>query len=158
MKMLNYLLLSLFFTVSLFAEASYPDLEQRVKRLEEQVAELLDKQSFQEQIQDIHSKNEFNINDEKRLFERFSEKMYQKEEDNLYPWLDLNKWKSIKLGMSPKDVIEILGKPTLDELSLNKRIDNVFTYKGRVVSTNKKVEGKVRFYKEGVIEILFPSK
>lgn len=107
---------------------------------------------------DADSKKNIVIDDENTLFERFSQKMYQKEEDKLFPWLDLNKWKSVQLKMDEKEVIEILGKPTLDELSLNKRIDNVFTYKGRVLSTNKKVEGKVRFYKGKVIDISAPRK
>ena len=81
-----------------------------------------------------------------------------RDRDKLYPWLDLKKWDSLKLGMNQDTVREILGKPTLDEISLNKRIDNVFTYKGRVISTNKKVEGKVRFYKDESVEILPPEK
>ena len=53
-------------------------------------------------------------------------------------------------GMPVESVLQILGKPTLNEPSLHKRIDYVFTYEGRRVATKKKVEGKVRFYKDRV--------
>lgn len=158
MNFLKYLSVFPAFTVSLLADVSCKDLEQRLVTLETQFAQLINKLSIQEHSLDADSKKNIVLDDENTLFERFSQKMYQKEEDKLFPWLDLNKWKSVQLKMDEKEVLEILGKPTLDELSLNKRIDNVFTYKGRVLSTNKKVEGKVRFYKGKVIDISAPRK
>ena len=61
------------------------------------------------------------------------------------------------MGMSPEDVIAQLGEPTLDEPSLNRRIDFVYTYQGRRPATNKKIEGKVRFYKGEAIDIERPA-
>jgi hypothetical protein len=158
MNLLKFLLLALLYASSLFSETSYQDLEYRVKLLEEQLTELLEKQATSKDKADTYPIDQISISEEKSLFERFSKEMHQKEEDKLYPWLDLKKWDSLKLGMNQDTVREILGKPTLDEISLNKRIDNVFTYKGRVISTNKKVEGKVRFYKDESVEILPPEK
>lgn len=158
MNFIKYLSLTIALTISLFADVSCEEIEKRLVSLETQLAQLINKLSIQEHNMDAESKQNIVVNDENTLFERFSQKMYQKEEDKLFPWLNLNKWESVQLGMDEKEVLEILGKPTLDELSLNKRIDNVFTYKGRVLSTNKKVEGKVRFYKGKVIDILVPQK
>ena len=40
---------------------------------------------------------------------------------------------------------------------MHKRVDFVYTYKGRRVATAKKVTGIVRFYKDKVIEIEVPE-
>ena len=64
-----------------------------------------------------------------------------------------DKWSRIQKGMSPRQVIDVLGAPTLDEPSLHKRKDRVWTWMGRRVATAKRVEGIIRFYKGEVIEI-----
>ena len=76
-----------------------------------------------------------------------------KEEAANYPWMDDAKWVKIRKGMSPGSVVKVLGLPTLDEPSLNKRVDRVYTWQGRRVATAEKVEGIIRFYKGKVIEI-----
>jgi hypothetical protein len=77
----------------------------------------------------------------------------KKEEAANYPWMDAVKWDRVRKGMSPGAVVKVLGLPTLDEPSLHKRKDRVYTWQGRRVATAKKVEGIVRFYKGKVIEI-----
>ena len=69
--------------------------------------------------------------------------------------MDIAKWDNLNLEMSPDQVIEILGKPTKNNESLNKRIDFVFIYK-RVLSDSK-LEGFVRFRKGLVVEIEKPK-
>ena len=91
--------------------------------------------------------------DRKTLVEDVVRVIQQREESANYPWMDDAKWAKIKKGMSPEAVIAILGQPTLDEPSLHKRKDRVFTWQGRRVATAKRVEGIIRFYKGGVIEI-----
>jgi hypothetical protein len=51
----------------------------------------------------------------------------------------------------------VLDQPTLNEPSMHKRVDLVYTYQGRRVATAKKVAGIVRFYKGKVIEIEAPD-
>ena len=91
--------------------------------------------------------------DRQSLVEDVVRTIQQREESAHYPWMDSVKWSQIKKGMSPEAVIAILGEPTLDEPSLHKRKDRVFTWQGRRVATAKRVEGIIRFYKGGVIEI-----
>ena len=84
-------------------------------------------------------------------------RIQKQEEAAFYPWMDLSKWEGIRKRMSPEQVIAILGEPTLDEPSLHKRKDRVFTWEGRRVATGEKVEGIIRFYKGKVIEIERPA-
>ena len=91
--------------------------------------------------------------DRESLVEDVVRVIQQREESANYPWMDADKWSKIRKGMSPEAVIAVLGDPTLDEPSLHKRKDRVFTWQGRRVATAKKVEGIIRFYKGGVIEI-----
>ena len=80
----------------------------------------------------------------------------QREQQVNFPWMDLSKWAPLREGQSPEEVVAILGEPTLDEPSLNRRIDFVYTYEARRPATNKKVVGKIRFYKGEAIEIVRP--
>ena len=80
-----------------------------------------------------------------------------REEGANYPWMDSAKWASLRKGMSPEAVVGVLGRPTLNEPSMHKRVDVVYTYQGRRVATGKKVEGIIRFYKDRVIEIELPQ-
>ena len=80
----------------------------------------------------------------------------QREQQVNFPWMNLSKWALLREGQTPEQVVAILGEPTLDEPSLNRRIDFVFTYEGRRPATNKKVVGKIRFYKGEAIEIVRP--
>ncbi|MCB1122134.1 MAG: hypothetical protein KJT03_11335 [Verrucomicrobiae bacterium] len=59
--------------------------------------------------------------------------------------------------MSKDDAIAILGEPDLIEPSLYKRVDTVFTYKGRQSSTGKRVQGIIRFYRDQLKEIESPE-
>jgi hypothetical protein len=91
------------------------------------------------------------------LIDDVVQRIQSKEEAANYPWMESQKWTTIRKGMSQERVIAILGEPTLDEPSLHKRKDRVFTWQGRRVATNKRVEGIIRFYKGEVIEIEPPA-
>ena len=80
-----------------------------------------------------------------------------REESVTYPWMDEQKWAQIRKGMSSEAVSAILGEPYTNEPSLRKRVDFVFTYRGRRVATNERVEAKVRFYKNVVVDIMKPK-
>ena len=90
------------------------------------------------------------------LIENVVAAVKQREQEVNFPWMDSTKWAPLRMGMSPEDVIAQLGEPTLDEPSLNRRIDFVYTYQGRRPATNQRIEGKVRFYKGEAIDIERP--
>ena len=69
-------------------------------------------------------------------------------EKAVYPWMQAEKWAQLNKGMTPDEVVAVLGPP-LNDPSLHKRIDTVYTYVGRRVATNEKTTGIVRFYKCG---------
>ena len=90
------------------------------------------------------------------LIENVVAAVKQREQAINFPWMNSAKWAPLRMGMSPEDVIAQLGEPTLDEPSLNRRIDFVYTYQGRRPATNKKIEGKIRFYKGEAVDIERP--
>ena len=75
------------------------------------------------------------------------------EQDVNFPWMDNSKWALIRNGQSIDQVVKILGKPTLNEPSLRKWVDFVYTYQGRRPATGKRVVGKVRFRKGIVVDL-----
>ena len=77
----------------------------------------------------------------------------QHEQEVNFPWMDNSKWALIRNGQSVDQVVTILGKPTLNEPSLRKWVDSVYTYQGRRPATNKRIVGKVRFRKGVVVDI-----
>jgi hypothetical protein len=91
------------------------------------------------------------------LIESVVQTIQTREEKAVYPWMQAGKWARIKVGLSPEAVVEILGAPTLNEPSLHKRVDVVYTYQGRRVATNDKITGIIRFYKGVVIEVERPE-
>ena len=96
------------------------------------------------------------ITDKESLIESVVNTIQAKEEGANFPWMDAAKWASLKMGMSPEDVVAVIGSPTLNEPSMHKRVDFVYTYQGRRVATAKKVEGIIRFYKGKVVEVESP--
>ena len=80
-----------------------------------------------------------------------------REDATTYPWMDTALWESLAKGMSPKEITSILGRPTLNEPSLSKRIDVVYTYKGKQSSTGNRIKGVVRFYRNQLVEIEPPE-
>ena len=95
--------------------------------------------------------------DKNALIDNVVSTIQAREEIANYPWMDTEKWSKIKKGMSPEEVVAVLDKPTLNEPSMHKRVDIVYTYEGRRVATAKKVTGIVRFYKGKAIEIEVPE-
>lgn len=91
------------------------------------------------------------------LIESVVQTIQTREEKAVFPWMQAEKWAGIKKGMTPEAVVEILGVPTLNEPSLHKRVDTVYTYEGRRVATNEKVTGIIRFYKGVAIEVELPE-
>ena len=95
--------------------------------------------------------------DKSSLNENVVQTIQAREESANYPWMDASKWANLSKGMSPEEVVAVLDQPTLNEPSMHKRVDLVYTYQGRRVATAKKVAGIVRFYKGKVIEIEVPD-
>lgn len=95
--------------------------------------------------------------DRNSLIENVVEKIQAQEESANFPWMEASKWVSLRKGMTPEEVVTLLEQPTLNEPSLHKRIDFVYTYQGRRVATAKKVTGIIRFYKGKVIAVEAPD-
>lgn len=95
--------------------------------------------------------------DRNSLIENVVEKIQAREESANFPWMEASKWVNVRKGMTPEEVVTLLEQPTLNEPSLHKRVDFVYTYQGRRVATAKKVTGIIRFYKGKVIEVQAPD-
>jgi len=95
--------------------------------------------------------------DRNSLIENVVEKIQAQEESANFPWMEASKWVNVRKGMTPEEVVTLLEQPTLNEPSLHKRVDFVYTYQGRRVATAKKVTGIIRFYKGKVIEVEAPD-
>ncbi|MDG1667310.1 MAG: outer membrane protein assembly factor BamE [Opitutae bacterium] len=95
--------------------------------------------------------------DRNSLIENVVEKIQAREESANFPWMEASKWVSLRKGMTPEEVVTLLEQPTLNEPSLHKRVDFVYTYQGRRVATAKKVTGIIRFYKGKVIAVEAPD-
>ena len=95
--------------------------------------------------------------DRNSLIENVVEKIQAQEESANFPWMEASKWVNVRKGMTPEEVVTLLEQPTLNEPSLHKRVDFVYTYQGRRVATAKKVTGIIRFYKGKVIAVEAPD-
>ena len=94
---------------------------------------------------------------QKSLINSVVDAVKQREQQVNFPWMDQSKWARIREGQSVDQVTAILGRPTLKEPSLRKWVDYVYSYQGRRPSDNKRIEGKVRFKKDIVVDIGAPN-
>jgi hypothetical protein len=157
MKCLIYSFCFLGLLVTIYGESSIEALEHRIEILEKQMKDL---QRFKITENQAFASPEFsriiaNLSDQD--IEKLADKVYQEEEINLYPWMDLTKWERLQKGMSTSDALAILGKPTKEFPSLHKRVDLLFIYKGRQIPSNRLVEGILKFYKDELIVIERPD-
>ena len=90
------------------------------------------------------------------FIDRVVEAVKDREERVNFPWMEKALWAQVEKGMSPEEVVGILGEPTLEDPSLNRLVDIVYTYRGRKPATGEKVVGKVKFRKDRVVEIEAP--
>lgn len=90
------------------------------------------------------------------MIDRMVEAVQLRQESIRYPWMDSSLWDKLQKGMSEDEVIGVLGEPILEDPSLHKRIDKVYTYRGRRPMTGELVLGKVKFYRNKVISIEAP--
>ena len=134
------------------SRAEYEALAKRVASLEARLNIQMDNlnSSFLEAIpaQGKHQKS---------LINSVVDAVKQREQQVNFPWMDQSKWARIREGQSVDQVTSILGKPTLKEPSLRKWVDFVYSYQGRRPSDNKRIEGKVRFKKDIVVDVETPN-
>ena len=135
--------------------AEYQALAAKVAQLEARLAGV-QTQQLDSITQEVLASMPDSSSSEASLIENVVAAVKQREQEVNFPWMDSAKWAPLRKGMSPEDVIAQLGEPTLDEPSLNRRIDFVYTYQGRRPATNQRVEGKVRFYTGEAIDIERP--
>ena len=157
---MKYLIYSICFfglLATIYGESSIEALEHRIEILEKQMKDLQRFKMTGNQAFTSQKASEAidNLSDED--IEKLADKVYQEEEINLYPWMDLTKWEQLQKGMSTSDALAILGKPTKEFPSLHKRVDLLFIYKGRQIPSNRFVEGILKFYKDELIVIERPD-
>ena len=93
----------------------------------------------------------------KNLISSVVDAVKQREQQVNFPWMNNAKWALVRDGQSVDQVTALLGKPTLKEPSLRKWVDIVYSYQGRRPSDNKRIEGKVRFKKDIVVDVEAPN-
>jgi len=71
-------------------------------------------------------------------------------------WTQLDNWRAIGKGMTPRQIETLLGRPYKAQPSFNKRVDEYWLYRGRL-SSGESVEGRVRFYKGKVTDWKIPG-
>ena len=71
-------------------------------------------------------------------------------------WTQLDNWRAISKGMTPRQIETLLGRPYKAQTSFNKRVDEYWLYRGRLPS-GESVEGRVRFYKGKVTDWKIPG-
>ena len=135
--------------------AEYETLLQRVNILEELLGNM-NPEKIADAINSEKSDQKF-YKSNSSFIENVVDVIHSREESAHHPWMKLEKWSKMKKGMKIAEVISILGTPSLDEPSLRKRVDAVYTYQGRRVSNGKMVKGKVRFYKNSVVDVEIPK-
>ena len=137
------------------SRAEYEELAARVSALEASFAA-----NSSDQLDSITSKvmAALPVNSEEKttLIKSVVAAVKKHEQDVNFPWMDSSKWALIRDGQSVDQVVAILGKPTLDEPSLRKWVDSVYTYQGRSPATNKRIVGKVRLRKGVVVDFERP--
>lgn len=150
-------------TSSLFAEdPSLSEVLVELRALREEVAaltarvdELEATRQATHQVGSVSSEIE---PEEPNFLDRLTDQLARRQEANGdAPWLMPASWDALKKGMSSEEVIALLGDPTYDEPSLNRRVDRVFTYRGKNFSTGKRVTGKVRFENDKVVNFELPE-
>ncbi len=72
-------------------------------------------------------------------------------------WTRPEPWDQVRRGMSPDEVIKVLGEPTRTVESLKPRVDLVYFYEGGIRSQGVKLRGKVSFRKGEVIAVQKPN-
>lgn len=124
-----------------------------IKTLREEVSALSERvQSLEKQLD-----SGMPSGSESGILDRLTDAMHDRRVATHYPWMEQSLWEKIQKGMTPEDVISILGEPSMTDPSLHKRIDTVMTYRGRHPGTGKKVVGKVRYYRGVVADVERPQ-
>lgn len=129
-------------------------LLKRVQQLEQQLAGV-DANAVAEMIVSGEAKAPIAAagSDQENFIENVVSAVQFRQEAVDYPWMDANQWALAKKGMTEDEIRELFGRPTMDDPSLRKRIDRVYTYRARSVATGKLVKRFIRFADGVVVEI-----
>ena len=130
-------------------------LNENVSRLEQRVAQQ-EEQIVRYSVEEITASREASGQDSSGLVQRVVEAVKLNEQQTNFPWLDDDLWSRVEKGMSADEVVALLGEPTVEEPSLHKRVDTVFSYIGRRAMGNEKVVGKIKLYRGKVVEVEAP--
>ena len=67
------------------------------------------------------------------------------------PWANPANWGSLAKGMSPDDVVKLLGKPLFSKDSTRPRADEYWQYAGKLPN-GEQLQGRVRYYRGSVVD------
>ncbi|MGC9449798.1 MAG: hypothetical protein ACP5I4_00005 [Oceanipulchritudo sp.] len=70
-------------------------------------------------------------------------------------WTRPEPWQSVKNGLSPEEVVNILGEPTRTVRSLKPKVDLVYFYEGNI--QGNRIRGKVSFRDGSVVSFQKPD-
>jgi outer membrane protein assembly factor BamE (lipoprotein component of BamABCDE complex) len=147
------------FSISLAEPVSREEFTSVLERLKaiEQALGVVKAEQVESIAEEALATVELSSSEKSSLIESVVKTIQTREEKAVYPWMQSDKWAQLGKGMTPEEVVAVLGRPTMNDPSLHKRIDTVYTYEGRRVATNEKITGIVRFYKGVTVEIEVPS-
>ena len=131
--------------------------------LEEEIASIKERLSaIEAQLSSIETTKEFtNVNQvdqEKDTFvSKIADAVWEQKRKVDHSWYRQDLWDSITVGISEEKVVQILGKPSRIEPSLNKRIDRVLIYEIRSgLLTKRKIKGIVKSRKGKIVFVEKP--
>jgi hypothetical protein len=159
-KMKTLLKISLLATLPVLSNAE-SNLEEsllaELQSLRNEVSSLRERvESLEEKLDGAMATNTGPAVEESGILDRLTDAMHTRQVTTHYPWMEKSIWDKIQKGMSQEDVMGILGEPSMTDPSLHKRIDTVFTYRGRHPGTGEKIIGKVKFRRNAVVVIEKP--
>lgn len=144
--------LGLFFTsAGLFSST----LEEEIASIKKRLSAIESQLSSIETTKQTASNNQID-RENPSFVSKIADAVWQQKRQGDHSWYRKNLWDTVVIGMPEEKVIEILGKPTRIEPSLNKRIDRVLIYEIRSgLLTKSKIQGIVKSRKG---EIVFVEK
>ena len=151
-NIITQIFIGLFFaTAGLFSST----LEEEIASIKKRLSAIESQLSSIETTKQTASNNQID-RENPSFVSKIADAVWQQKRQGDHSWYRKNLWDTVVIGMPEEKVIEILGKPTRIEPSLNKRIDRVLIYEIRSgLLTKSKIQGIVKSRKG---EIVFVEK
>ena len=150
---IRQIFIGLFFsTTGLFSstlEEEIASIKKRLSAIEAQLSSIETKKKFTNISQGDQEKDTF--------VSKVADAVWAQKRKVDHSWYRKDLWDSITVGISEEKVVQILGKPTRIEPSLNKRIDSVLIYEIRSgLLTKSKIQGILKSRKGKIVFVEKP--